>query len=105
MNRFGKILILAAFAVLPYCALGNIGTGSLQDGSSVTDVPAATTTVVVYDGIIYISATESTTIKIYSILGNLVLEKKIPAGTTQIELKARGIYLINTGDSIKRIAL
>lgn len=104
MYRFGKILLLAAFAALPYGVTGSTADGDYQPETVVTEtVPA--TTVAVLDGSIYITAAENTTIKIYTILGNLVLEKKIPAGTTQIQLKARGIYLINTGDSIKRISL
>lgn len=105
MNRFGKILILAAFAVLPWNVAGSTeGDGNYLSETVATEVPQPAT-VAVYDGTIYITVPESTTIRIYTILGNLVLEKKVPSGTTQIQLKARGIYLINTGDSIKRIAL
>ncbi len=105
MNGFGKLSVLALLALLPHSVLGNTdGDADLRPESYAVETPQPAT-VAVYDGNIYITVPESTTIKIYSILGNLVLEKKIPAGTTQIDLKARGIYLINTGDSIKRIAL
>lgn len=57
------------------------------------------------NGNIYINTTKPITVKIYTILGNLVTEKRIPAGTSQIQLKSRGIYLVNTGEKIQRVTL
>lgn len=104
MNKVWKILLLAAFAALPYGSVTGAEGGVFQT-ETVAAEPARPATVAVYEGSIYITVSEDTTIKVYTILGNLVLEKKIPSGTTQIQLKARGIYLINVGDSIKRVAL
>lgn len=104
MGKVWKILLLAVFTALPYGSV-TCAESDVFLPETVAVEPAQPATVAVYEGSIYITVSENTTIKVYTILGNLVLERKIPSGTTQIQLKARGIYLINVGDSIKRVAL
>lgn len=59
----------------------------------------------VREGVIYISTENPTTVKVFSILGQLITEKHIPAGTVRLTLNARGIYILKTDNTTIRINL
>lgn len=59
----------------------------------------------VREGYIYISAQRSVTVKIFSILGQLISQEAIPAGTYRLHLASRGIYILKAGTLTRRITL
>lgn len=59
----------------------------------------------VRDGYIYISAQRPVTVKIFSILGQLISQESIPAGTYRLHLASRGIYILKAGALTRRITL
>lgn len=59
----------------------------------------------VSDGNIWIASPEPATVKVYSILGDLVLSIKVEQGLTSIPINKKGIYLVNANSVIKRVVL
>lgn len=57
------------------------------------------------DGYIYISAQRPVTVKIFSILGQLISQESVPAGTYRLHLASRGIYILKAGALTRRITL
>ncbi|MEG1573718.1 MAG: hypothetical protein RR293_02610 [Bacteroidales bacterium] len=101
----GKILVILALMMLSNMTASSACFTS--EDSDTIELPTATDRIDIFtsNGCIYINTTKTIIVKIYSILGNLVIEKKISAGTSQIQLKSRGIYLVNTGERIQRVTL
>ncbi len=56
-------------------------------------------------GIVVVSTTKQTQVKIYTILGQLVTRETIPAGTSQISIQPHGVYIIKIGDLTCKAAL
>lgn len=59
----------------------------------------------VRDGYIYIAAQRPVTVKIFSILGQLISQESVPAGTYRFHLASRGIYILKAGTLTRRITL
>lgn len=59
----------------------------------------------VKDGYVYITTSRPVTVKIFSILGQLIAQKDIQAGTHRVRLTARGIYVLKIGSVTKRITI
>ncbi len=65
----------------------------------------ATNHVVVKDGYVYISSTEPVTVKIFTILGQLISSEKVAPGTHRLKINARGIYILKLGSMTRRITI
>lgn len=61
--------------------------------------------ITVKDGYVYVTTSKPVTIKIFSILGQLISQKQIPAGTSRTHIAARGIYILKAGTTTKRITI
>ena len=61
--------------------------------------------ITVKDGYVYVTTSKPVTIKIFSILGQLISQKQIPAGTSRTHITARGIYILKAGTTTKRITI
>ncbi len=59
----------------------------------------------VKDGYIYITSTAPVTVKVFTILGQLISSETIPAGTHRLRINARGIYILKIGGSTRRITI
>lgn len=59
----------------------------------------------VSDGHVYISLRQRTTVTLFTILGQPVVQDTLPAGTYRFRLPSRGIYLLKIGDITRRITL
>ncbi|MDE6041077.1 MAG: T9SS type A sorting domain-containing protein, partial [Muribaculaceae bacterium] len=44
-------------------------------------------------------------VEVYTILGQLVTRRKLPAGTTRLQLSQRGIYILKSGGMTRRVNL
>lgn len=56
-------------------------------------------------GVIVVSAPKPVQIKVYTILGQLVSRETLPAGTSQLNVQAHGVYIIRTADLTCKVAL
>lgn len=56
-------------------------------------------------GVIVVSSSRPVQIKVYTILGQLISRETLPAGTSQLNVPAHGVYIIKTGDLTCKVAL
>ncbi len=61
--------------------------------------------ITVNDGYVYVTTVKPVTIKIFSILGQLISQKTIPAGTSRTHIASRGIYILKVGATTRRITI
>lgn len=61
--------------------------------------------VAVYDDYIYIHSDQQVTVKLFSILGQLIAQETVKAGTHRIRIKSRGIYILRAGTVTRRITI
>lgn len=61
--------------------------------------------VTIKDGWIYITATKSVQIKIFTILGQQISSETLQTGTHRMHLTSRGIYILKTGTITRRIVI
>lgn len=57
------------------------------------------------DHAIILTLPNKTSVKVFTILGQLVAEKQLEAGTWRLPLPARGIYILKVGTSTRRITI
>lgn len=65
----------------------------------------AETEVIVRDGYIYLWSENPVTVKIFSILGQLITQENVKPGLHRIHLASRGIYILRAGTTTRRITL
>ncbi len=56
-------------------------------------------------GMIMISTNHPIQIKVYSILGQLVTQANVPAGTSRLTVAAHGVYIVKVGDITCKVAV
>lgn len=61
--------------------------------------------ITVREGYIYITTARPVTVKIFSILGQLISQTTIQPGTWRTHISARGIYILKAGTLTKRITI
>lgn len=100
--------------VLAFCCAGVAYGAQAATWEEVTaPVPAVTQSmesdgeleVTVHDGYIYIRTDRAVTIKIFSILGQLISQENVKPGLHRIRLSSRGIFILRAGTATRRITL
>lgn len=61
--------------------------------------------ITVKDGYVYVTTSRPVTVKIFSILGQLISEKELKPGTSRTRMTARGIYILKVGSQTRRITI
>lgn len=61
--------------------------------------------VAVRDNYIYVYAPRPVNIKLFTILGQLVSQGSLPAGTSRLRVANRGIYILKAGTLTRRITI
>lgn len=56
-------------------------------------------------GYIYLSSQRPVSVKLLSILGQLVTQQNLPAGVSRIKVAAPGIYILKAGGVTKRVTI
>lgn len=56
-------------------------------------------------GVIIVQANHPVQIKIFTILGRLVNSETLPAGRSQLQLPAHGVYIVKVGDLTCKVAV
>ena len=54
---------------------------------------------------IYVTASRPVQVKVFTILGQLIVQQNIAAGTTRLSVSARGIYILKAGDATCRVTV
>lgn len=106
-----KILICLIMAATMPCGAAASSTGAWEEIN--TSIPAiaqtidsdSDTDIAVHDGYIYIHTDKTVTVKIFSILGQLISQETVKAGTYRIRIHSRGIYILRAGTTTRRITI
>ena len=61
--------------------------------------------VAVRDNAIYIVSQKQVNVKVFTILGQLVSQETLPAGTHRLQMKAKGIYILKIGTTTRRVTI
>ncbi|MDE7154603.1 MAG: T9SS type A sorting domain-containing protein [Muribaculaceae bacterium] len=61
--------------------------------------------ITVKDGWVYVTASRTVTIRIFSILGQPIVTETMQPGTYRVHLASRGIYLLRAGSTTRRITI
>lgn len=61
--------------------------------------------VIVNDGYIYVSCQRPTTVKVFTILGQLISQETLPAGTHRLRMSSKGIYILKAADVTRRVTI
>lgn len=105
------IRILAVFAVLavlpPSPSLYGKGWESSRTEKSTTRLVGKNSEIEVRSGkgLIQVTASRPVTIKVYSILGQLISQETLPAGTSYYIVNSHGIFIIKVGDLTCKVSL
>ena len=57
------------------------------------------------DGYIYVSVTRPMTVRIYSILGQLVSQQNVQPGMTRVKIGTRGVFILKAGQVTRRVTV
>lgn len=56
-------------------------------------------------GTIYVYTSKAATVRVFSILGQLVSQETIPAGVSALNLNMHGVFIVKIGDTTCKVAL
>ena len=59
----------------------------------------------VNEGYVYVTTSRTITVKVFSILGQLISQETIQPGISRFRLPSRGIYILKAGAITKRITI
>lgn len=59
----------------------------------------------VSDGYVYVAVHQRTTVKVFTILGQLVVQDDLRPGIYRFKLNSRGIYLLKVGSVTRRVTI
>lgn len=61
--------------------------------------------VMVRDGYIYVTTSRPVTVRVMTILGQLISQQNLPEGTSRLKVSARGIYILKAGGQTHRVTI
>lgn len=59
----------------------------------------------VSDGCIYVSCARPVTVKVFTILGQLIGQETLQAGTHRLRIASKGIYILKAADVTRRVTI
>ncbi|MDE7411192.1 MAG: hypothetical protein K2M94_04050 [Paramuribaculum sp.] len=110
MSNFRKYLIfclLSLTAAVIYAAPRSLEEVDRMPGIVMPQNPdnSDKVTATVADGYIYIAVTEPTNVRIFTILGEMIVQENVAPGVYRYQMKSRGIYLLKAGNYTLRVTL
>ncbi len=109
MNRRFLIGLLVMVAVAVHGATTQPSWEEARDTATRTEMSERTESeqIEIYarDGYVYINTPHPTTVKIFSILGQLISQSDIPAGIYRQRIPSRGIYILKAGTITRRVTI
>lgn len=61
--------------------------------------------VAVRDSCIYVTSPRQVSVKVFTILGQLISQETLPAGTHRLQMSAKGIYILKLGTTTRRVTI
>ncbi len=99
------LALLFLTAVAPAYGASAWESAERHGGIPIENIDAEQPEISVRDGFVYITASTAVTVKVYTILGQLISQETVPAGTFRLRLPSRGIYILKAGSETKRITI
>jgi hypothetical protein len=106
--------LLAILALSIMLGLGNMALAEVQwhetnrevQGKSLND-PRTSDGVEIYgsNGVITIVTTKRITVRVYTILGQMISQATLQPGTSELRLGSRGIYLVRIANITQKVAI
>ena len=106
--------LLAILALSIMLGLGNMALAEVQwhetnrevQGKSLND-PRTSDGVGIYgsNGVITIVTPKRITVRVYTILGQMISQATLQPGTSELRLGSRGIYLVRIGNITQKVAI
>jgi len=59
----------------------------------------------VKEGYVYIGTSRPVTVKVFTILGQLISQESLTAGTHRLRMTTRGVYILKVGSSTRRVTI
>lgn len=59
----------------------------------------------VSEGSVYLSLRKPATVKVFTILGQLITQDTLPTGAHRLKMPAKGIYIIKIGSTTRRVTI
>lgn len=100
-------IILGLFLV---CALSMLGARPRWESVEVSrnfieQIDADGVDVTVSDGCVYVTTRKALTVKVFTILGQLITQDTLSAGTHRLKMPAKGIYILKLGSTTRRVTI
>lgn len=100
--------ILTLVALLPiesFAASGKWETLKTERSDAKTVIRDSELEIKAARGVIVVTSSRPVQIKVYTILGQLISRENLPAGSSQLNVQAHGVYIIKTGELTCKVAL
>ncbi len=100
-------LIISCVVLLSICCGANAASAWERTGGKIQTerIEAEGPEVRVSEGYVYVTTSRPTTVKVFSILGQLISQETIQPGISRFRLPSRGIYILKVGTLTKRITI
>lgn len=105
-----QLLTILAVIVLSLTALGTPPSWESVDApirvvTAEQKTDDASIGVAVEDGYIYVAVSRPVAVKVFTILGQLISQDTLQAGTHRLRITARGVYILKVGSSTRRVTI
>lgn len=97
------LLLLLAAPVMEARAAGWETVERTASVERVDNDPASD--VVVRDGYLYVTVGRRVTVKVFTILGQLISQETLQPGTHRLKIASRGIYILRIGSTTRRVTI
>lgn len=103
-------LILCLFVTVAAMLSANAAVRTWEDAERFPvqveqTVPPEDVTVAVHEGYVYVLVRQTTYVKLFTLLGQVIVQDALKPGVYRYKLTSRGIYLLKAGTSTRRITL
>lgn len=101
-----RLILITAILLCICCGANAASAWERTGGKMQTErIEAENPDVRVSEGYVYVTTTRSVTVKVFSILGQLISQETIQPGISRFRLPSRGIYILKVGTLTKRITI
>ncbi len=101
------VVAVIALAVVPAAVSAPTSTAPRWEtvSSVIPTLSDETFDVAIRDNYIYVYTPTPVNVKLFTILGQLVSQGNLPAGTSRFKVNARGIYILKAGTITRRVTI
>lgn len=103
--RYMLVVAIAAIAAMPAEAAPKWEAVKTERTDAKSIVKETELEIKTASSTIIVTANHSVQIKIFTILGRLVSSETLPAGTSQLQLPAHGVYIVKAGALTCKVAI